>query len=138
NQSGNICVQAFNTCDTSAFTCSPIIVSALPTQSAAGPDQRVCALTTTLSGSVPNFGTGVWSQLTGPGTVSFAAPNSPTSVASASVYGTYTFEWNIMSGSCSTTDTVMVSFDQAPLPSDAGADKAVCGLNTTMAGNTAN
>jgi gliding motility-associated-like protein len=138
NQSGNICVQAFNTCDTSAFTCSPIIVSALPTQSAAGPDQRVCALTTTLAGSVPNFGTGVWSQLTGPGTVSFAAPNSPTSVASASVYGTYTFEWNIMSGSCSTTDTVMVSFDQAPLPADAGVDRAVCGLSTTMAGNTAN
>ena len=138
NASGNICVQAGNTCDTSAFTCAPIIVSAAPTQAAAGPDQRVCALTTTLAGSIPNFGTGVWTQVSGPGTVSFAAPNSPTTIASASVYGMYLLQWDITSGSCSTMDTVVVYFDQAPLPAAAGADMAVCGLNATMAATVPN
>ena len=138
NASGNICVQAGNTCDTSAFTCAPIIVSAAPTQAAAGPDQRVCALTTTLAGSIPNFGTGVWTQVSGPGTASFAAPNSPTTIASASVYGMYLLQWDITSGSCSTMDTVVVYFDQAPLPAAAGADMAVCGLNATMAATVPN
>ena len=138
NTSGNICARAGNTCATSAFTCSPIIVSAAPTQAAAGPDQRVCALTTTLAGSIPNFGSGVWTQVSGPGTISFATPNSPNSIASASVYGMYLLEWNITSGSCATKDTVVVYFDQAPLPAAAGADMAVCGLNATLSATVPN
>ena len=60
-----------------------------------------CALTSgSLGGNTPATGTGAWTTLSGPGTVTFSAPSSGTSTATVSVAGTYVFRWTISNGTC--------------------------------------
>lgn len=87
-----------------------------PATPTAGIDQDVCGVTTTLNGSTPTFETGTWSQVSGPGTTTFA-PNANTrnATATASLAGTYVYRWRYTSGTCSATqDDVQVIFRTPP------------------------
>jgi hypothetical protein len=105
----------------------------------AGPDQEICSLSTTLAGNAPSSGVGTWTQVSGPGTVSFTNvdAHSPNPTATASVAGVYTLRWTIHNGTCpDSTDNVQVTFDANPTPADAGANQELCGLMTVLNGNT--
>src|SRR5205085_5405 len=96
----------------------------------------VCGLVATLAGNTPSVGTGLWSQMSGPGTTTFSDATSPTSTVTVSVQGTYTFRWTITSGPCPSTDDVVITYTANPTASNAGADQPnVCGLVATLAGN---
>ncbi len=115
----------------------------------AGSDQTnsaTCGLTTvTLGANTPPFGTGQWSIISGSGG-SFSGgsgnPNNssiinPTFSGTAGV--TYTLRWTITNGNCSSTDDMLVTFNQNPTAA-AGADQsgaATCGLTSvTLAATT--
>ncbi|MFN4235489.1 MAG: hypothetical protein ACK4IK_11870, partial [Bacteroidia bacterium] len=131
-------VRAAGTCNTTTCASVTVTVDQNPASSNAGPNQSICGLTTTLSGNTPSLGTGTWSQISGPGTISFNNVNSPTTSVTASVYGTYVLQWTINNGSCSTSSTVSITFDEMPIPSAAGNDAAVCGLSINLNGNNPN
>lgn len=83
---------------------------------AAGGDQDICGtLSATLTGNVPAVGTGTWTKVSGPGTVTFTPnANTPGAVATVSVVGTYEFRWTISnSGLCSTGDNVIIIYNPA-------------------------
>jgi len=92
--------------DTIQFT-----LDAIPTTASAGPDQNgVCPPSITMAANAPVFGTGLWSQLSGPNTANILTSNSDTSTVGGLIPGTYLFIWTISNGSCpSTTDTVSVT-----------------------------
>lgn len=96
----------------------------------AGGDQDVCSATrtTNLAGSDPTFATGTWTQVGGPGgssTIFVDANNRNTSIT-ASVFGTYTYQWTFTSGNCAfTQDQVQVIFRQPPTAT-APADFSRC------------
>jgi len=100
----------------------------------AGADQSaVCGLTATLAGNAPSApATGVWTQVSGGGTATFvnnAANNSGVTVTQA---GTYTFQWTVTNGVCTSNDQVSVTFIVPT--SNAGPDQsAICGLTATLA-----
>lgn len=101
----------------------------------AGTDQDICAtLDVTLAANAPTVGTGTWSVVSGPGTVTFNDENLNNTTATASSYGTYVLRWTIdNNGTCNTTDEVTINFAEA---ADAGADQNLCGtLTATLAGN---
>jgi hypothetical protein len=81
----------------------------------AGPDQTVCALTATLAGNTPTVGTGAWTKVSGPGTVTFGNANSPTSSATVSAAGSYTLRWTITNASCTATDDVVLNLNTVTL-----------------------
>jgi len=102
----------------------------------AGSPQNLCGtLSAVLSANSPASGTGTWSKVSGPGTVSFT-PNASTPGATAtfSDYGTYVLKWTITNGIfCSTSSNVTITLEKA---ADAGADQHLCGtLSTVLAGN---
>src|SRR5207248_2999659 len=71
-----------------------VTYNAVPTTANAGPNQpTVCGLVATLAGNAPSVGTGMWSQVGGPGTTTFSDATSPSSTATVSVQGAYTFRW---------------------------------------------
>src|ERR1041384_4020584 len=113
-----------------------ITYTANPTASNAGPDQSVCGLIATLAGNTPSVGSGTWTQVSGPGTITFGNLNSPTSTATASVAGAYTLRWTISNGSCTSANDVIITYTASPTTASAGPDQSVCGLVATMAGNT--
>ncbi|GIV28817.1 MAG: hypothetical protein KatS3mg027_2631 [Bacteroidia bacterium] len=115
-----------------------VVVDQNPTPSNAGPNQSVCGLTTTLAGNTPSLGIGTWTQVSGPGTITFANINSPSTSVTASTFGNYVLQWTINNGSCSTSSTVSITFDEMPVPSAAGSDTAICGLTINLNGNTPN
>jgi gliding motility-associated-like protein len=108
----------------------------------AGNTQELCdATSAVLTGSVPDPGTGNWTQFSGPSTATITPPNSATATASGLVPGVYVFTYTVVTGVCSTWDTVTVVNYHLPTPAVAGPDQDLClnGMATTstiMSGNT--
>src|SRR5262249_60131645 len=110
---------------------------AAPTTAAAGLDQTVCGLVATLAGNTATTGAGLWSKVSGPGTVTFGDATVATTTATVSAPGIYVLRWTISNGSCpDSSDDVQVTYDAAPTTAAAGLDQTVCGLVATLAGNT--
>jgi gliding motility-associated-like protein len=99
-------------------------VFAAPTANA-GTGGNNCGLGFTLNGSL-NVGTGTWSKVSGPGSVSFSPnANTPTAVATVSSFGTYVFSWTVANGTCTSSANVTVIFIQQP-PAEAGTGGDEC------------
>jgi PKD repeat protein len=101
----------------------------------AGPDTIVCGLSAALEGNHPGIGTGTWSLVSGPGSVSFVpGMHSRNAFAqiNAGTEGTYMFEWRLTSGSCpSTTDQIQVLYK--PMPGvPIATDEERCGPGTLL------
>ena len=89
------------------------------------PQSTIVVLTFYLNGSL-NVGTGTWSKVSGPGNVTFS-PNANTANALVTVtaFGSYTFRWTVVNGTCSNSATVTINFIQQP-PADAGTGGDEC------------
>ncbi|MES2837338.1 MAG: gliding motility-associated C-terminal domain-containing protein [Bacteroidota bacterium] len=123
-------------------TCTPttddmtLTVTPSPSAAAAGPDQTICATTTTLAATAPAIGTGAWSVVSGTATVT--APSLRTSGVTGIAGPSVVFRWTVSNGSCTpTTDDMTLTVSSAPTVADAGSDQTVCATTTTLAGNTA-
>ncbi|MGY0393213.1 PKD domain-containing protein [Bizionia sp. KMM 8389] len=81
-----------------------------PVSADAGPDQTLPEFEVITLEAVPaSVGTGTWSQISGPTTVSFSDVNNPNALVSGTTYGTYEFQWSVNNGTCSTAlDTVTI------------------------------
>ena len=102
----------------------------------AGEDQNVCGFSTFLVANNPTFGFGNWNTVSGPGTISFSNPNSPSSSIEVFANGTYTLQWTIFNGVCPiTSDQVSITFDNNQIVPIAGNDGTFCGLTYSLSGN---
>ncbi|MDF2437915.1 MAG: hypothetical protein K0Q95_2291 [Bacteroidota bacterium] len=100
-----------------------VTVNQAPTPSAAGPDQAFCNSTTAnLAGNTPSVGGGVWTLISGSGTVT--TPTSPTSGITGLGIGANTFRWTISVGSCTSSDDVVITRNALP-NANAGPDKVL-------------
>ncbi|MBS1523054.1 MAG: gliding motility-associated C-terminal domain-containing protein [Bacteroidetes bacterium] len=107
-----------------------ITVDPPPIASNAGPDATVCSSTTyTLQGNNPAPGTGKWTVAGNPPGVTFNDDTNPNAVVSGLVPGTtYQFTWTISNtASCpSTSSTVNITIDKAPVGGITASDTHVC------------
>lgn len=112
-----------------------------PTASAAGPDQNNISGTATLAANTISGlnATGTWTQVAGPGVVTFGDANSNISTATVPIVGNYTFRWTSSNGVCPlSTDDVDVVFNAiAPVfenstPSSASITETGFTLNTDI------
>jgi hypothetical protein len=130
-------------CDVSLSIPYTINISKRVSPGNAGTDQNLgCNITqTNLAGNDPTvitpfYGRGSWLQISGPNTATIANINDRNTQVSNLVPGTYSFSWNINSGStCDPSiDTVIVRVSSA-LPSavSAGTNQTVCfGSTSTL------
>ncbi|MCW3103813.1 MAG: C-terminal target protein [Bacteroidetes bacterium] len=116
---------ANGTCPSSIDTVR-ILVDSLPTPANAGADQTVCiASGATLAGNAPAVGNGLWTIISGSGSI--ASPASANSSLTSSSAGTVVLAWTISNGTCpSSVDSVSISIDALPDVSSAGADQEIC------------
>lgn len=106
-----------------------------PTTSVAGPNQTVCASTATLAGNTPSTGTGLWSLVSGAGTIT--TPGSPTSGVTGLGVGPNVFMWTIDLPPCApSTSTVTITGVAPPTTAAAGPNQSICSNSTILAGNT--
>jgi hypothetical protein len=85
--------------------------------------------------AVPSIGTGTWTLTSGPGTATFAPDaNTATATVTVSEYGTYTFTWTEIIGTCSKSTTITVNFYQQPV-ANAGTGGNNCGLEFYLKGS---
>jgi hypothetical protein len=78
--------------------------------------------------ATPSSGTGAWTQTSGPGTTSYSDATSATATATASQYGTYTYRWTEVNGTCSDFAEITVNFYDQPV-ANAGTGGDECDLN---------
>jgi PKD repeat protein len=100
-----------------------------------GPDRSLCGTLTASLAAVPSVGTGTWTVMSGPGTITFNPnANSPTATITAGDYGSYVLRWTEVNGGiCSSYSEIAVSFERA---ANAGPAQDLCGtLSATLAGN---
>ena len=84
-----------------------------PVTAEAGPDQNLQQFApVTLGATTPTVGSGIWTQLSGPTTVSFIDNTDPTTDVIGTDVGTYEFQWTVSNGICTDEiDTVTITID---------------------------
>jgi len=91
-----------------------------------------CDLNFTFS-ATPSVGAGTWTQISGPGTPSYVpSANSPAATVTVNAYGTYTYRWSEVNGSCSDFSDVIVVYEEQPITS-AGPNSDECILTHILA-----
>ncbi len=93
------------------FDITPVTSYAAPTTAKAGPDQSLCGGTSaTLHGNdpKPSF-SGLWSKVSGNGGT-VVTPGDSASTFTGVNGNTYKLNWTISSGTCTSSDTVVISF----------------------------
>jgi hypothetical protein len=110
----------------------------LPTPANAGSDIETCNTSIALAGNTPTVGTGLWTIVAGPGSISAPASN-PTATVSGLVLGSpTTLQWTITSASgCVSSDQVVVTMISGVTAANAGPDQTgLCtGSAINLAGN---
>ncbi len=82
-------------------------------------DFQECGLTHDVD-ALAAIGTGTWTQIAGPGTLTFGTDaNDPDQTFTVDTFGTYTFRWTDLNGTCAGFDEITVTFNEQP---DAGSD----------------
>lgn len=121
------------TCPESLDTVS-ILVNPFPTTAVAGQDQVICSDSVILSGNTPQLGTGSWTLISGTGTL--ADPANPATVVRNLGVGANILVWSVALGNCpASTDTVLITREQAPGISLAGEDQTICRDTISLNGN---
>ncbi len=111
---GNVCVRGLNSCGAGPETCFNVEVFDVP-QANAGPDAAVCGTSANLSASQSIPGSsGLWNQVSGPGTATFANSNQGSTGVTVIANGPYLFQWTETNGVCGDADTVQVAFNSSP------------------------
>jgi len=131
---------AAGTCAASTATTS-ITLYSTPTVALAGPDQDLCAIsTTTLAGNTPVVGVGQWTFESKPigSTAVITNPSSPTTTLTNLSPGDYLMKWTISNGSCtSNSDLVRVTYYATPTTANAGVNQNnACSSEVQLNGNT--
>ncbi|HVN57340.1 MAG TPA: hypothetical protein VMT63_03495, partial [Bacteroidales bacterium] len=123
--------------NTGSVDVTPIVVSPVPTTANAGRDTAICGVTTyTLAGNIPVTGTGLWSIIAGSGG-NIISPSSPTSQFIGLNGNVYTLRWTITSGSCTSTDDVIINFTVQPNAPTATSPQAFCSSSSPTVANIA-
>jgi len=122
--------------DTTTVT---ITVDQLPTVSNAGSSQTVCETpgTATLNGNTPVTGTGLWTLVSGSGSI--VNPASPSTNVTGLGVGANVFEWTIANGACSSSSSqVTINVDADATIANAGPDSTLCETSPdiTLYGNS--
>ncbi len=120
-----------NGTDAPAFTSHVTITVLQPvTVADAGQNQTLCDLSSaTLAGNNPGSGTGTWSVVSGPPSVtSFTNNNNYNSAINGLVAGTYQLKWTIANGGVcpSSEDLVTITVVPPTNPGNVTADATVC------------
>ncbi len=119
---------------TNSFGCrsvatTTVIITVSPDANA-GSGGNECDLNFALN-AVPSVGAGTWTSA-GPGRSTFS-PNAhvPDATVTVSAYGSYTFTWTELNGTCSSSSTVSVNFYRQP-NANSGPDGNECDLNHVL------
>jgi subtilisin-like proprotein convertase family protein len=108
--SGNttICVEVTSNCGPPQTTCRDILIiePAIPVVTIIAQ----CGLTGTVAAEDPGGAAYNWTQLSGPGTITFSNPNNATTNVTASVPGTYVLQVEQGFGGCVGVNTISITF----------------------------
>ncbi len=121
-----------------APTTSQVTITSVlpPTVAAAGGNQNICGTTATLAGNTATTGTGLWTLISGSGTVT--TPSLATSGITGLTVGANVFQWTISNAPCpATTSQTTITVGLIPTVANAGTNQTVCGTTATLAGNQA-
>jgi gliding motility-associated-like protein len=103
-----------------------------PSPASAGNDLEICASSTSLNASVPTTGTGIWTILSGTGTLA-AAGNATSSLTNLSP-GTLLLQWTVSNGVCAaSSDQVSILVNSPTSLPNAGTDQTICVSNANLA-----
>lgn len=115
-------------------------ISANPGTATVGANQNLCFVagpltSNPLGGNTPAAGTGTWTKVSGPGTVTFnPSANTPNATATVSLNGVYVLRWTISNPPCTSQADITVDYGTDPGPQNAGTDAAFCGLTGSLPG----
>ena len=88
---------------------------------------NVCGLLQNVTAVLSTGTGGTWSQVSGPGTISFGSTTGLSTTATADAYGSYVVRWTEDNNVCSDADEITINYYQTPV-ADAGVGGDECDL----------
>src|SRR5438105_15663052 len=91
-----------------------------------------------MAANAPIVGTGIWTLISGSGTIT--SPNNPSTTITGLAIGTNIFQWTISNLSCAnSTSTMAIIVKDDPTIANAGMNQTLCisSPTTTMTANNA-
>lgn len=120
-----------NSCFSSPTRDLPVVITAFPNLTA-GVDTSLCGLTLNLNGK-SGGGSGTWTSVAGnPGIAGFQNSTQATTSVTVAAAGAYKFAWTETKGTCTLSDTVLVTFSAVPQIVN-GSIKDSCNAIRTLA-----
>ncbi|MEJ0057452.1 MAG: hypothetical protein WDN75_18455 [Bacteroidota bacterium] len=86
-----------------------------PTSTIVAGSGNVCGLVQTVAATLTTGSAGTWSQVSGPGTVTFGSASALSTSATADLYGTYVIQWEENNNGCKNASTITVNYYQTPV-----------------------
>ena len=114
-----------------------IVVSSPPDPSNAGNNQNLCNVSSAnLSGNIPQNGTGLWTQISGPSST-IVNPSANNSAITGLTTGTYMYQWSVSNGACmASSSQVSIKVVNQSEITQAGPNQNLCNVNTAnLSGN---
>lgn len=105
-----------------------------PSAANAGANQNICGSATTLNATAPTVGTGIWSLVSGTGTI--INPTQANTAVSGLGNGANVFRWTVSNAPCGAVSAEVTITTTLSVPSaNAGPAQILCQTNTLLAGN---
>jgi gliding motility-associated-like protein len=102
-----------------------IVTNNQPTPADAGVDQTLCSDEATLYGNSPAVGEGLWTLVSGSGSVEFQDQTVGNTRVFKLGHGDNVLRWTITNENCVSSDKVTITNDN-PTTANAGRDKSIC------------
>ncbi|MFO8235051.1 MAG: PKD domain-containing protein [Bacteroidales bacterium] len=102
-----------------------VITNNTPTEANAGDNRELCSDEAVLYGNAPIEGEGLWTLVSGSGSVTFHDQTVGNTVVENLGQGDNVLRWTITKGECSSYDDVTIT-NNNPTKANAGRDKSIC------------
>lgn len=109
-----------------------VITNNMATKAIAGSDFSVCNSSGNLNANIPRHGTGLWTLISGAGTI--GDPGSASTVIEDLALGSNILQWTITNGDCISSDQLTIK-NNSPTIAEAGESHVVCGETSILYAN---
>lgn len=113
-----------------AATSTVTLIRNLPPTANAGTNQAVCSSSLNLAAVSPTIGTGIWTQISGSGTL--VAVSNPSTQVNGIGYGATQFVWTVANQGCTSATSTVTIIRDIPPSANAGTAQSVCASSINL------
>jgi hypothetical protein len=99
---------------TATSTAATLTINVMPDATITAGAGNICGLVQTITAVLTSGTDGFWSQISGPGTITFGSATALTTTATTDTYGVYLIRWTENNNGCTDTEDIIINYQKIP------------------------